>query len=467
MGAHATSIDAAADGNPHREAARKVARGIDNLPTNGLHLLIASVCFIGGMIDSLEIAMTSVLGTVLSSPDQNVSERELRMVMSSSIAGMTIGTPLFGLLSDRFGRRALMLPILAVSGIACILSGLSPSLTGLAFWRFVCGLGFGGYMAIEVIYLIENLPARNRGKWVMGLTCIGGAIGGTGAKLLTRAFNDSGPMGLEGWQVTLVAGGLAAIPVSFAMLLLPESPRWLASKGRLAAADKVCARFQASRALVRSAKTPVMGDTPAAVEQRDPAPPTAPANYKIRLALFCTLMFLAAWAISAFSMLSGIVFTRSGHNTGDALLFSAIALLGTPVGALLGTAIIDRFPRPVLLSVCFGVSAVSGLVFALAAEHAHVVAVAAGFCCSVAGMIIVNGLKLLGGEIFPTASRGVTGGVGFATNRVGALLVPLALLPLLYAVGHVVVFVLISATLVGAALLVLSLPRNTTGRSID
>ena len=147
--------------------------------------------------------------------------------------GMLIGAPVFGLLSDSFGRKRLVLvSILVVSVSGSMLVVMPRSLAWHAVFRFITGFGAGGSMVCTFVYLIEG-PRRGR-RWRL-VAALGLHLGwNTGqAVLVVLAYF------IREWrQLQLVthAASLAALSLFF---LVPESPRWLISQGRLEEAKQV------------------------------------------------------------------------------------------------------------------------------------------------------------------------------------------------------------------------------------
>ena len=165
--------------------------------------------------------------------------------MASFIAalftGLFVGTILCGFLADRYGRRAIFTWSLLWYSAANIMVALQTDAFGLNLWRFVSGVGLGVEMVTIGAYLSELAPKAMRGR----AFAVNQAIGFTCVPIISFWPSCScrrRRSGIEGWRSVVLIGALAA-PVSCSCAeTLPESPRWLARRGRLAEADGVLAR---------------------------------------------------------------------------------------------------------------------------------------------------------------------------------------------------------------------------------
>jgi putative MFS transporter len=266
---------------------------------------------------------------------------------------------------------------------------------------------------------------------------------------------------LEGWQSTLILGGVGGLVVAFACSKLPESPRWLERRGRTEAAKNQLARFERSVAVGSPPPPP-----PADREAQAPSVASDDQNFRGRLALVIVLQFLQPLAIIGFAALSGIVLGQKGHDIHASLLLLAVSALGSPVGAILASTVIDRFARHQVFIACAVVMAVLGLSFAVVNSPAALMAIGAAYMIVITIYSIT--LNIYAPEMFVTERRGFATGVGHAANRIGAAAVPILLLPLLMTFGAMALFLLIAATLLlSAALVFLVGPRDLAGHALN
>jgi putative MFS transporter len=264
---------------------------------------------------------------------------------------------------------------------------------------------------------------------------------------------------MAGWRATLALGGLGGLLTALLLLLIPESPRWLERTGRADLARRAAARFARSRVVFSAGAVPHASATSA-------PQPASDGNFAGRLALLMALQLIQQVAFIGFFALGGIVLGKKGFSVREALLFVGLAGLGSPVGHLIAAAFIDKISRPMTLIGSSLVLAALGLVFAYAQAPPVVLAAQVGFV--LVGSIMLSTLAIYAPEMFTTRSRGLANGLGYSANRVGAVMAPLVLLPLLNTSGPLVLFYVISTGLILQAVLVhLFGPRGTGGRTLD
>jgi MFS transporter, putative metabolite:H+ symporter len=165
---------------------------------------------------------------------------QIGFLLTASYLGQLVGALAFGWLGERIGRikaASLACLIMAVGDLACALSG--------NFWQlFTCrvlqGVGVGGEMPVAATYINELSRAHNRGRFFLAYELI-----------FPLGFLAAGILGAQlvpmyGWQSLFVVGTIPGFIITFLLLRLPESPRWLISKGRLEEAEQIIKEIEAS-----------------------------------------------------------------------------------------------------------------------------------------------------------------------------------------------------------------------------
>lgn len=159
-------------------------------------------------------------------------------LIAATFAGMFIGTMLLSPLSDFFGRRTIFTFALVWYSLATLIMALQSTDVGLVFWRFVAGVGIGVEFVTIDTYLSELVPKERRGAafaFVATISLTAYPI----AALLAWALVPAAPFGVDGWRWVAIIGSAGAIIAWWLRLGLPESPRWLAQRGRHEQADEV------------------------------------------------------------------------------------------------------------------------------------------------------------------------------------------------------------------------------------
>jgi putative MFS transporter len=455
------------NGHNNSEKTSWAGAEMDRLPLTRLHLVLIAIVIVALFFDGLELSMSNILSMVLSgegSEAHGSSHTGIGMVVGAAFIGGALGATLLGRFSDARGRRQACLVMMAGFGIASCLTALSQSLEQLAAMRLLSGFFLGAAPPLLSVYLVDVIPAANRGRVIMILVMVS-SFGASASPLLTHWFNDHNLLGLEGWRSVLLFGGIGGLVVwALALRLMPESPRWLADRDRNEEARRIIDRFRKAGSAFNTIKTSTV-----VKHLREPVPaPTVPVadsiwhpSVRSRLVLFCTLELILPLAMIGFLTLHGVVFRERGYDMKNALTLLSLTGLGVPLGLLIGAFIADRIRRRILLTGCALGTATMSVMFVLAPDA--ITAVIAGALYNMFTIVYFQMLIVYGAEIFPDTVRGRAVGGGYTCNRLGAFMAPTLLLPLLHSAGEAVLFsIFFTAMVVSAGLIFFLAPREQT-----
>jgi putative MFS transporter len=253
---------------------------------------------------------------------------EVGLLLTASYLGQFAGALIFGWLGERFGRirpAAYATLLMALGSLACALTG---NFSQLFICRLIQGIGVGGEMPVAATYINELSRAHGRGRFFLLYELIFPfgflAAGLLGARLVP----------IYGWQSLFVLGTVPGLIITYLVLQLPESPRWLIGQGRLAEADLVIRQIEAST----DKRTPV------AV-----SPATAGQGKKSRWSelfspvyLHRTLIVWVIWA-TAYGITNGL-------NNWMATLYTTVYRL--PLQTALNAALLTNAMQILVLVVC-------------------------------------------------------------------------------------------------------------------
>lgn len=187
------------------------------------------MCWAGWVFDFYDLILFSFL-LIPIGKELNLSNVGLSFVLGASLAATAIGGVIFGILSDRFGRKSVLQWTILTYSIGTFLCGLASSLEVLLLFRIITGLGVGGEWATGQTYVGETFPPKVRGRY--------GAVMQTGAPFgIVLASLVGGFIAPEiGWRSCFFLSILPALLVLFIRKRLPESDVWLERK-RLSTED--------------------------------------------------------------------------------------------------------------------------------------------------------------------------------------------------------------------------------------
>jgi putative MFS transporter len=431
---------------------------MDALPLTWLHVAVAVVAGLGFMFDLVEIALGNVLSAVFSAPPYSVAPWQLSWLLSAMYIGAIPGALLAGWLADLYGRRSVMTLVLLVLCVTSAAAAFSPDINTLIFWRIVSGLAIGAYPPLMMSLLADVMPPARRGTVI--LVTVGlASLGPVAMIFLVRGMASVQPLGLEAWRWAFLIGAGGALVVAGLFRLVPESPRWLAARGRTDEAEAAIARFERSAVAVANPLAAGGGAGPAAEAVAGAGRPGLG-----RFALVGAIYFVSPWATVAFPVLMGAVLIQKGFALSDSLFYVGVSMFGPAIGTVISAIFVDRIERRAAL-IGFALGMIVSAV-AFAASLNPIWLMAAGVMFQLFTMLYVPTMTTYGAELFPTAWRARTSTAAWSLNRLASAIAPLVLVPLLKQYGVWPMFGVIIATLVVGILLVAAAPRGRAGLAV-
>ena len=235
----------AALAQPLRTIRTSIPARLDRLPWSRFHWRVVAGLGTVWILDGLEVTIVGSIGPQLTQAGSGISITSAGIGTAASfyVAGACLGALGFGQLTDRFGRRKLMLLTLAVYIAATVATAFAFAPWYFFLCRFITGAGIGGEYAAINSAIDELIPARNRGQvdlTINGSYWVGSGLG-AGAALL---FLNSFAVGV-GWRLAFGIGALLGLLILLVRRTVPESPRWLFIHGREQEAERIVAGIEA------------------------------------------------------------------------------------------------------------------------------------------------------------------------------------------------------------------------------
>jgi putative MFS transporter len=434
---------------------------LDRLPVSRWHWRLVVLVGLGSFFDLYEVFLGGVLAPVLAK-EFGLGSTGKALVIAAGFAGMFVGANVLSIAADRLGRRRVFILNLLLYSFFSLAAAFSPNIETFLVLRFLAGIGLGAELVLVDTYLAEFAPSRVRGRMTAWAYTIGFLGVPLAALLGGRLVARQELFGIEGWRWLLVFGAFGAVLVLALRTQLPESPRWLESRGRDAEA----------RAVVEGIVRKVAPETvmPAGATGSGASGDDAPSvgevlriafrDYRSRSVMLVIFQVLQTVAYYGFATLAPLVLVGKGFTVTESLGYAALTFAGYPLGSLVSVPLVERFERKYLIiAAALGIGAF-GIVFA-AAGHVAVIVVS-GFLLTAISNVFSNAFHIYQAEIFPTAIRSTAGGIAYSLSRATSTVMPFVAVPALAALGPVAVFsgsaVLIVLLCVDVALLG---PRST------
>jgi MFS transporter, putative metabolite:H+ symporter len=443
---------------------------LERLPVSRWHWRLVVLVGLGSFFDLYEVFLGGVLAPVLAK-EFDLGSVGKAMVLAAGFAGMFVGANVLSIAADRLGRRRVFMFNLLLYSVFSLAAAFSPNIETFLALRFLAGIGLGAELVLVDTYLAEFMPSRVRGRMTAWAYTIGFLGVPLAALLGGRLVARQELFGIDGWRWLLVFGGLGAVLVLVVRTQLPESPRWLESRGRDAEARAVVASVVniVAPAAAESATTTQFETK--ATASGDEAPNVrqvlriAFRDYRSRSVMLVIFQVLQTVAYYGFATLAPLVLVNKGFTITESLGYAALSFAGYPLGSLASVPLVERFERKYLIIASALGIAVCGIVFA-AAEQVAVI-VAAGFLLTAVSNVFSNAFHIYQAEIFPTAIRSTASGIAYSLSRATSTVLPFIAVPALATFGPVAVFTGSAILIVLLCLDVALLGPRSTGRELE
>ena len=418
---------------------------LDNIPIGRFHRRLALLVGLGMFFDSFDNTLSAaVLASMLPT---GFSTLELNsLFLSVTFAGLATGAAFAGWLSDRVGRGFAFQFSLGLFGVFALGAALAPSMPVLIVLRGAMSVGLGAEYVICYGMITEFIPRARRGRY-LGLLGIFGGLGVSLSSLLGWVVIPA-----WSWRGMFVIGGVGSLIAWWMRRRMPESPRWLESRGRYEDAEAVIRKIEQESGVPGQ---DVVGrqTVRAADEKAEWVPITVlfsrPVIRRTLMALILTITCLfGSYVVTGWMP---TFFVKQGMTVSTSLGFNAAIMSGYVVGPLLCVFIADHFGRRRSI-VLFGMlSAIFAGLYPFMKQPVLITVVGFILVATVSSFLTL-GLGTTP-EYFPTAFRFRGGGVAQTVGRVGLIFSPFIVLWLFTSYGVVGVILAVSGMYVAVTLL--------------
>jgi putative MFS transporter len=422
---------------------------LDRLTTWPYRKLVIWVVGAGYFLSFFDITNVA-LGLPVYSKLFNMTAGQIAYPISFSLFGYILGSWLNGNLSDYAGRKIGIVVATIFFSAGCLGCMLSNGLWTMVSWRFVTGMGIGAEIAIVSTYFGELAPPAMRGRYT-GIANIFSFVGLAFVPILALWLV---PNFTWGWRGMFAFGALGLLTL-FAFPLLPESPRWLLSKGRFDEAQTI---IEAAEARELAHGKPLAPVVIVAAEQEIAGLPMVALFHPPLLSRLCVLF--AMWVLFYIGEyiwlgLGPVFFVDRGFTLTHSIMFMLMSSLGLSMGAALSAWLGDRFARERSVGAGMLVWAAGFAGIAFTAEPIAIYALV--FLVTIALGFVIPLMYTLTNESFPTGARSsgvsLTDGLGHIGGVVGPLMATSLYAAMGAGSGYPTVFMLVAVTGAGAAIL--------------
>lgn len=375
-------------------------------------------------------------------------------IAASALAGSLVGSLVLGRLADRIGRRRIFQAAILWYALFTALTALSWGPGSLSAFRFLAGIGLGGMLVVDPSMLAEYLPPQKRGRYLVLLDFFWpvGLLAATGLSwlFLEQVGGD------DAWRYLFLAAAFPAFLAFAVRLALPESPYWLARRGRA---------VEAAGVLGRITGRPVDPATLAA----EPEPRVSVVELVSRRLRSTSALIVLVWIalnISYYGLFLWLPFVLQTEErfTIDVYLLLALSALSQFPGYAAAIWLVERVGRKPTLAAFLALGGVSAYAFAVSDSTPQYVA--ALFFVGFFNLGAWGAVYPYTSELFPTRLRASAFGMVEGVGKGAAIGGPYLFGALIDWTGDTVWSLTFVALVMGAGALVTLLGPETRGRAL-
>jgi putative MFS transporter len=447
---------------PSAAANAELIARLERLPVTRRLLLIRVIVGIATFFDAYTVlAIAFAMPSLVS--EWKLTPTEVGMILSAGYVGQLFGAVIFGSLAEKFGRLKTLfitIVIFVSMDISCLFAWSGAS---MMLFRFIQGVGTGGEVPVATAYINEFIGAEKRGRFFLlyeVIFPIGLMFAGTAGFFLVPIY---------GWKAMFVVGLIPSVLTIPLRWFMPESPRWLASKGRIEEANRVVKMLEdnATKRGIVLREPVVRAIDPKATAKSDWRELFKGIYRKRTFTIWglwlCVYMInngLITWLPTLYKQVFQLPLQTS---LAYGWVTSGVGVIASIICALM----IDKVGRKPWYSVAFLIATVPLLALtALGATSPIEVLILATAAYAILQTISFS-LYLYSAELYPTRLRAVGTGFGSAWLRAGSAMGPILVGWIVSDLGIRYVFSAFAAVALVGGLVTLLFAIETKGRVLE
>ncbi|MCY1274229.1 Inner membrane metabolite transport protein YdjE [compost metagenome] len=454
------------------EAGKIIAR-LDRLPATRSIWTLVLLLSLGSFFEFYEIFSTAyvVPGLIESGILSTTTEGFFGMkgaasYIAATFVGMFLGVLLFGQVADRFGRRTVFTCALLGYSVASAIMAFQTDAHALNLWRLIAGLCLGVELVTIDTYLSELVPSRIRGR-AFAILRMFSFFAVPGVALIAYLLVPRSFLGYEGWRWVFWIGASGAVFIWYLRRRLPESPRWLASHGRLSEAYEVIVSLE-QRVLKESGEKSLPEPAQAVAlktHERVSFREIWSRHYRGRTLMLLVCQAAMGVALFGFSNWMPTFLVEQGIELTKSLEYGLIISCITPLGPLLAFFFADRLERKWQLLIAGSLMICGGLLFVGAQSMLAIVI--SGALVTLGATVVPMVVHTYQTELYPTRNRALATGFVVAIGRLGAGMSGFLIAAALKEAGVAGALTLICGAMLVSMLTVLFFGPRTRGRPLE
>src|SRR2546425_5783506 len=311
-------------------------------------VLLATTTAISGFLFGFDTAVIN--GVLLFLRRQfALSNLQTEIAASSLLLGCLLGAAGASMIGDRYGRKKSLISSAVLFALSSVGAALATTVTLFSAARLLGGLAIGLASVLTPVYIAEISPSRNRGTLV-SLNQLAIVVGILSAYLVNWQIAR---LGASSWRWMLAVAAIPSLAFLFGLLLIPESPRWLVTRGRHDEGERVLSRIFGEQ----TAKEQVEAVAQAAAGEEGSWHEVLSPNMRKRLAVGMLLaLFSQITGINTVLYYGSIIVSEHfpGQSTSMALIANVIIGTVNFLLTIVAMVFLDRWGRRAILMIASG-----------------------------------------------------------------------------------------------------------------
>jgi putative MFS transporter len=448
----------------------RIGARLDRLPVTRTIWTYVLLLSLGGFFEYYDLFFTGYIapglvrsGILTTTTRGLFGATGIASFVAAMFLGLFVGTALFGFVADRFGRRTIFTFSLLWYTAASVVMAFQNDVFGLNLCRFISGIGVGVELVTIDSYLSELVPKEQRGRaFAYNQTIQFCAV--PLVALLAWLLVPRAPLGVDGWRWVVLIGAASAIFVWWIRRRVPESPRWLAQRGRVEEAQRILEELE-ERVARESGATLVSAAEPKVSTARGTFVEIWRTPYLRRTLMLIVFNLFQTVGFYGFSNWVPTLLIARGIAVTSSLRYTFIIAIAAPFGPLLASGLADKVERKWQIVAAAFAIAVSGLIFGKMTSAGLLILF--GVLLTLSNNILSCSFHAYQAELYPTRIRALAVGLVYSWSRLSVVFSSFVIAFFLDRFGAGGVFTLIAGSMLAVMLAIGLLGPRTNNLALE
>lgn len=422
----------------------------NNKSLSKLMVLVICICWLAIFIEGYDLVVYGVVLPKLMDISQwELTSTQAGAMGSYALLGMFIGSSVGGVLSDRFGRKLILIISFVILSIMMILTAMANSPEIFAIYRFIAGLGIGGIVPAASALTTEYSPPKYR-SLVYVLMYTGFAFGGVAASLSGMLFIDR-----FGWRFLFWLGAIPIVLVPFIVKYLPESIKFLQATNQITKAKNLIGKYHLFDESINKEDKSVSNGFLSIFSKQ----------YFLSTVLFSFIYIMAFLLIYGMNTWLPKIMQQAGYPMNSSLMFLLCFNLAAIIGGIIAGAAADRIRPKKVIGFTYLLAALSIALLSIKLNIVimYTLIAIAGFGTTGTTFVLASYVM----KKYHSHNRATAIGVSSAIGRLGAVAGPIIVgIIMAMNVGLQVNFYLFAVIALVASIVILFIPSNDSNEQM-